>query len=343
MANSEAEGKPAPSPLDAERARLRQDGFTDAEISQILIARASGGSQQSTGAGGQGVLSNALSSLVAVSSQARAVLPSFRRDVNTIFNGANPTSSRVGASVSLAIKAVVIAVLGYAAWQEWNQHIISATEIAAIQARKVHAEECSARSKAIIDTVPIGQTREAFQKLQAECSPTYKVAAGSPGTDDARRDAAPLLQLRGQPRLKEKFESAAKAGDYAEAFKLAQQYEAGIEAEESKDDFGVGVLTSAALSRVAWQGLFAREFPKALEASERSIKLNPGYPEREINRAHALLFLGRTAEARTIYLSHKGEDVHGSNWGQMISDNFGQLRKAGITHPLMEEIEVALK
>jgi hypothetical protein len=336
--------KPAPSPLDTDRARLRSQGYSEVEISQILTARASGVPQQPTAAGGQGVLSNVLGSLMAVWAHVRTALPSVRKDVATIFDGAAPTPARAGASASLAVKIVVIAVLGYAAWQEWGQHIISTPAMVEAQAEKAKAEACSARSKAIIDTVPMGQkTRDAFKKLEAECSPAYKVTAGSPDTDAAKRDAAPLFPLRGQPRLKEKFENAAKAGDYAEAFKLAQQYEAGIEAEESTDDFGVGVLTSAALSRVAWQGLFAREFPRALEASERSIKLSPGYPEREINRAHALLFLGRTAEARTIYLSHKGEDVHGSNWGQMISDNFGQLRKAGITHSLMDEIEAALK
>jgi uncharacterized protein YecT (DUF1311 family) len=177
MATPEAEDKPAPSPLDSERARLRQDGYTDAEVSQILIARAAGGSQQSTGAGGQGVFSNVLSSLIAVAAHARAAMPSFKKDFETMFDGAASASSRVGASVSLAIKAVVIAVLGYAAWQEWNQHIISATEIAAIQARKLHAEECSARAEAAANNMHISDVSNGIYKgneeLARDCDPNY--------------------------------------------------------------------------------------------------------------------------------------------------------------------------
>jgi hypothetical protein len=131
--------KPAASPLDAERARLREAGYTDAEVSQILIARASAASQQPAAAG-QGVMSNALSSLVGVASHARAVIPSFRKDVATMFDGAATASARAGATASLLVKAVVILVLGYAAWQEWNQHIISGTEIARQQAIKAKAE-----------------------------------------------------------------------------------------------------------------------------------------------------------------------------------------------------------
>jgi uncharacterized protein (DUF697 family) len=128
--------KPAASPLDAERERLREAGYTDAEISQILIARAA---QQPAGAG-QGVMSSALSSVVAVGSHARSVIPSFRKDVATIFDGAATASARAGATASLIIKAVVILVLGYAAWQEWNQHIISGPEIARQQAIEAKAK-----------------------------------------------------------------------------------------------------------------------------------------------------------------------------------------------------------
>jgi hypothetical protein len=143
--------KPAASSLDAERERLRKAGYTDPEISQILIAQAA---QQPAGAAGQGVMSNALSSIVAVGSHARSVIPSFRKDVATIFDGAATASARAGATASLVVKAVVILVLGYAAWQEWNQHIISATAIADAEVRKRHAEECLARQKLIVNSMP---------------------------------------------------------------------------------------------------------------------------------------------------------------------------------------------
>jgi hypothetical protein len=50
MDSPEGAGTPTPSPLDAERARLRKEGYTDAEISQILISRASAPQQAMAGA-----------------------------------------------------------------------------------------------------------------------------------------------------------------------------------------------------------------------------------------------------------------------------------------------------
>lgn len=134
------EDKPVTGSLDAEREQLRKAGYTDAEVSQILVARALNAPQQPAGAAGQGVLSNVLSSILAVAGHARAVLPTFRKDVATVFDGTATASARAGATTSLAVKAVVVLVLGYAAWQEWNQHIISNTEIARQQARKAKAE-----------------------------------------------------------------------------------------------------------------------------------------------------------------------------------------------------------
>jgi hypothetical protein len=131
--------QPAATPLDTEREALRKAGYTDAEVSQILIARAA---QQPAGATGQGVMSNVLSSILGVASHARALIPTFRKDVMTVFDGAATASARAGATASLAVKAIVILVLGYAAWQEWRIHIIYATEKAAAEARsaKINAD-----------------------------------------------------------------------------------------------------------------------------------------------------------------------------------------------------------
>ena len=169
------EDKPAASSLNAEREQLRKAGYTDAEVSQILIARAA---QQPAGAG-QGVMSNVLSSIVAVGSYARTVIPSFRKDVATMFDGAATASARAGATASLAVKAVVVLVLGYAAWQEWQQHIIYATQIAESQARKIRAEECSARLKSFVND-------EQLARAIHDCDPTYvDPLAGL--TDEERR------------------------------------------------------------------------------------------------------------------------------------------------------------
>lgn len=135
------------SPLDAERARLRSAGYTDAEISHILTQREIAASPQPAGAAGQGVMSNVLSSIVAVASHARVLIPTFRKDVETVFNSTATASVRAGATASLAVKAVVVTVLGFAAWQEWKQHIIYSTEIAESQARKLKAEADAASGR----------------------------------------------------------------------------------------------------------------------------------------------------------------------------------------------------
>jgi hypothetical protein len=112
MTTSATPDKPAAAPLDAERARLRSAGYTDAEISHILMQREIGASPQQSAGAGQGVMSNVLSSIVAVASHARALIPTFRKDVETVFDGAATASTRAGATASLAVKTVVILVLG---------------------------------------------------------------------------------------------------------------------------------------------------------------------------------------------------------------------------------------
>lgn len=151
MSSPDQEHKSDSTSLDAERVRLRKAGYTDSEVSQILIARAS---QQPAGAS-QGALSNVLSSIVAVASHARTVIPTFRKDVATVFDSAATVSERAGATASLAVKAVVILVLGYAAWQEWKIHIIYAGETAEAQAQKakVEAKGATRPAASLIDPV----------------------------------------------------------------------------------------------------------------------------------------------------------------------------------------------
>ncbi len=136
---------------------------------------------------------------------------------------------------------------------------------------------------------------------------------------------------------------AAQGGNYARAFKIAQEAEAKTEADETKAIGAPGEKTRAALVGVGWYGLFARQFKASLDASERAISLKSGELVPVTNRAHALMLLGRADDAKAVYLSHKGEKVLGVLWEKAISGDFDALRKAGITNPLMDEIEAAFK
>jgi hypothetical protein len=59
------------------------------------------------------------------------------------------------------------------------------------------------------------------------------------------------------------------------------------------------------------------------------------------NRAHALMFLGRQDEARELYLKYRDEKnvQGGKSWITVTREDFQELRKAGLSSPLMSDIE----
>jgi predicted Zn-dependent protease len=118
-----------------------------------------------------------------------------------------------------------------------------------------------------------------------------------------------------------------------------------IEAEEVKTNGKPGARAASELGTVSWNALFARRFPRALSAAERAHSLAPDKLWIETNRAHALMFLNRTEEARALYLSHRDKPIPENDnkpWRQVIAEDFAEFRKAGLVHPMMNEIEAAL-
>ena len=100
-----------------------------------------------------------------------------------------------------------------------------------------------------------------------------------------------------------------------------------------------------ALISVSWSALLAREFAKAVTAAERAHTLWPNNLSIEMNRAHALMFAGREEEAESLYLAHKGQRMSDQNsklWESVIAKDFAEFRKAGLTHPMMADIEQKL-
>jgi tetratricopeptide (TPR) repeat protein len=138
---------------------------------------------------------------------------------------------------------------------------------------------------------------------------------------------------------------AAGAGRYGEALQLQEAHTAEVEAVETKYHGKPGEGTAQELNDVAWYALFAKDYTKALAAADRAHALfrdNLGF---ETNRAHALMFVGHDEEARRVYLAHKGEPRSGVDnklWEQAIADDFAEFRKAGLTHPMMADIEKEL-
>jgi tetratricopeptide (TPR) repeat protein len=92
---------------------------------------------------------------------------------------------------------------------------------------------------------------------------------------------------------------------------------------------------------LAYEFVLAQNFARALEASDLVISVAPDKIWLHTSRAHALMFLDRVDEARTLYLRYRGEKnvQDGKPWESLVVEDFAELRKAGLTHPLMDEIE----
>jgi hypothetical protein len=84
---------------------------------------------------------------------------------------------------------------------------------------------------------------------------------------------------------------------------------------------------------------------KALTVANRAHALLPENLLIETNRAHALMFLGSGEECKALYLAYKGKPVSEQDatlWEHAIVEDFAEFRKAGLTHPMMTDIEKEL-
>jgi hypothetical protein len=84
------------------------------------------------------------------------------------------------------------------------------------------------------------------------------------------------------------------------------------------------------MGRLAYLFIIARNFVTALEAADQAISLAPDKLWLYTNRAHALMFLGRADEARTIYLRFRGQSDAGHKklWEVLNVEDFAEFRKA---------------
>src|SRR5262249_43417726 len=92
---------------------------------------------------------------------------------------------------------------------------------------------------------------------------------------------------------------------------------------------------------VAYSLVLAGDFATALEAADEALAVASHMIFIHGNRAHALMLLGRVDEARAVYLKYRGQEkvVGDKRWEVTVLEDFAEMRKAGLTHPLMGEIE----
>jgi tetratricopeptide (TPR) repeat protein len=94
------------------------------------------------------------------------------------------------------------------------------------------------------------------------------------------------------------------------------------------------------IGSLAYDFVLAYDFAAALETADKAITLQPDLIFVYGNRAHALMFLDRVDEARTLYLRYRGKSVtDDQSWEISVLRDFAELREAGLSRPLMDEIE----
>ncbi len=101
--------------------------------------------------------------------------------------------------------------------------------------------------------------------------------------------------------------------------------------------------TAGAYGDFADAALKAGDFRIALEAAELGILFGPEKIWITMDRAHALMFLGRTEEARTRYLANHGKKIDQGSWDDLVVADFRIFRQLGLERPLMSEIERLFK
>jgi tetratricopeptide (TPR) repeat protein len=139
--------------------------------------------------------------------------------------------------------------------------------------------------------------------------------------------------LKAQGKLDEALEA------YRDSLLIAERLAA---ADRSNSEWQRDLQVSIAeIGGLAYNFVLARNFARALEAADQAIALTPDKIWLYTNRAHALMFLDRVDEARALYLEYRGEKkVEGEkSWETVVLEDFTELRKAGLMHPLMDEIE----
>jgi tetratricopeptide (TPR) repeat protein len=95
------------------------------------------------------------------------------------------------------------------------------------------------------------------------------------------------------------------------------------------------------IGELVFKYLLIGRFEQALTCvDDEALAAHPNSVNLPIRRAHALMFLGRIAEARAIYQRYLGTvTAHGRRCRGLVASDFCDLSDAGHQHLLMDEIE----
>jgi tetratricopeptide (TPR) repeat protein len=186
-----------------------------------------------------------------------------------------------------------------------------------------------------------GKAGDALAEFQKGYAIEQKLAAADPRNIEFQRDIA-ISDSHIGPLLKQMDNLDGAQQALGDCLTVAQRL---VQAEPNAK--GWARHQQYCSVQMAWVGfhfLIAKQFAKALAAAEQAIAGAPELTWEQIHRAHALMFLGRTDEARAIYNSNRGNKNVFDNpsnvmsWDQFVLSEFDDIRKAGLKSPLMDEI-----
>ena len=111
-------------------------------------------------------------------------------------------------------------------------------------------------------------------------------------------------------------------------------------AGKHKDNSSIQQGLINAFGNAALAAIEAGQDAQGLALSEEAIGIAPKELWPYSTRADALMLLGRTDEARQIYLAHRGEHFqNGESREDLVKSDFAKFRKLGFVNLLMAETE----
>ena len=137
-------------------------------------------------------------------------------------------------------------------------------------------------------------------------------------------------------------------GNFDEAFKVYCRCIAKCQAHLAKNRINLQGVDDREHAIIGICGLIFmftldHNFQKASEIGDKAIKLQPNSAGLNLRRAHAFMFLDCPDEARALYKQYRaGKAAPELTWQSVILEDFATMRDAGLSHPLMDEIEQEL-
>jgi tetratricopeptide (TPR) repeat protein len=137
-------------------------------------------------------------------------------------------------------------------------------------------------------------------------------------------------------------------GNFDEAFKVYRRAIALCQANLANGRVNLQAVDDReiAISRICglvFMFTLDHNLQKAVEVADEAIKMLPNSAGLNLRRAHAVMFLNNPDEARALYKQYRvGKAAPERTWHSVILEDFSTMRNAGLSHPLMDEIEQEL-